>query len=278
MIYDYILSTGDSSISGCASEALGTNRFAELNKKMIQGGGHTYFDQALIKGEMEIMSALNGQTLFEEPPTTGQGINEIIYQIFTGDFFVKTGAADLIERSTIFYDSLTPTKATFDIFYNKITGASFIGTGMNGGYGIGNSLGSGVSGTFPTASFSEFDFFLNGQKIYSGMGVQENAFAGATTFVPNFVDGAGIVTSENASSFKATAYLKRDRINEVTGVFPDVFGSAFIDEQTNLYVNGVKQEPTSYLELYSGVTMVKDGVSAIISDFKSDTTSKNLQL
>ena len=276
MIYDYILSTGDSTISGCVSEALGTDRLGELNQRILNAGGNCYFNTNLISGEMGIMAALNGQTLFEEPPTTGQATNEIFYQIFTGDFFVKTGASDLIDRANIFYAGSTPEKAAYKIFYNKITGGSFAGTGMSAADEMGRSLRSGISGGYPSAAFGDFDFFVNGQKLYSGLGVEELAYG--DSWMPDFVNGQGFVTADNASSFKATAYLKTDRINEVTGGSPDVFGSGFVDGETNLYINGLKQEPTSYLELYSGVNTIKVGVSAIISGFKANTTSKSIQL
>ena len=276
MIYDYILSTGDSTISGCVSEDLGTDRLEWLNQRILNVGGRSYYDINLISGEMNIMAALNGQTLFEEPPTTGQTTNEILYQIFTGDFFTKTGAANLIDRSKIFYADSVPQKDTYRIFYNKITGGSFIGTGMGAADEMGKSLRSGISGGYPSAVFGNFDFFINGQKLYSGLGVQEAAYG--DSWMPDFVNGQGFITADNASSFKATAYLKTDRINEVTGVSPDVFGSGFVEGETNLYVNGIKQEPTSYLELYSGVNTIKTGVSAVVSNFKADTTSKSVKL
>ena len=276
MIYDYTLSTGDSTISGCVSERLGTDRTERLNLRLLNAGGHCYYDTNLITGEMSIMAALNGQTLFEQPPTTGQGPNGIFYQIFTGDFFIKTGAIDLIERSKIFFTPLAPKRDTYRIFYNKITGGSFVGTGMGSADEMGRSLRSGISGGYPSAVFGDFDFFINGQKLYSGLGVQEAPYG--DSWMPDFVNGQGFVTADNAASFKATAYLKTDRINEVTGVSPDVFGSPFIEGQTNLYVNGAREEPSSYLELYSGVNTIKSGASAVISAFKANTINKSIQL
>ena len=138
-------------------------------------------------------------------------------------------------------------------------------------------MGSGISGTFPSGSFGEFDFFINGQKVYSGLGVSGYMEGGMTTFIPNFVEG-GLVTSENEASFTATAYLKRDRTSEVTGVSPDVFGSSFIEKRTKLYVNGIEKPPSSYLELYSGVSSIEAGVSAKVGGFGPTTAYKNIQL
>jgi hypothetical protein len=109
------------------------------------------------------------------------------------------------------------------------------------------------------------------------MGVSGYMEGEMTTFIPNFVEG-GIVTAENEASFTATAYLKRDRTNEVTGVSPDVFGSRFIEKRTKLYVNGIEKPPSSYLELYSGVSSIETGVSAKVGRFGPTTAHKNLQL
>jgi|TARA_R110002020_G_scaffold158318_3_gene341475 hypothetical protein len=277
MIYDYIFGTGDESISGCDSANLGTNWINEINKTSPNGGEVFYFDASVVTGDEDMLLTLNGQTLFQEPPATGQATNEIIYQIKSGDYFVKTKGASLVEKSTLFFASNVPVKPTSNISYAKDSGKSFIGTGMNGGSGIGNSLGSGISGTFPSGSFDQFDFFLNGLKVNSGMGVSGYMEGEMTTFIPNFVEG-GIVTAENEASFTATAYLKRTRTSEVTGVSPDVFGSSFIEKRTKLYVNGIEKPPSSYLELYSGVSSIEAGVSAKVGRFGPTTAHKNLQL
>ena len=278
MIYDYILATGDESISGCDSADLGTNRINEINKTAPQGAGTFYFDSSMITGDRDTLVTLNGQRLFQEAPATGQATNQIVYKIFSGDYFTKANAVNLVEKATLFFVSDSFTKPASDVSYEKFSGKYFIGTGMMSGSGIGNSLGSGISGTYPTASFDDFHYFLNGVKVYSGVGVSGVMEAGATTFVPDFVDGQGLVTTENAASFKATAYTKRTRINEVTGVAPDVFGSSFIEKQTELYVNGVKEHPSCYLELYSGVSSIETGVSAKVGGFGPTTAYKNLQL
>ena len=279
MIYNYILSSGDATISGCDSADLGTNWINEINKNSPNGGTTFYFDSSLISGDEDMLLTLNGQTLFQEPPTTGQATNEIIYQIESGDYFTKTDVASSVEKSTLFFASNAPVKPTSNISYAKDSGKSFIGTGnSDDGHEIGRSLGSGISGTFPNASFGQFDFFLNGQKVYSGEGVQENTYGGDGSWTPNFVDGDGVVTPENEASFTATAYLKRDRTSEVTGISPDVFGSSFIEKRTKLYVNGIEKHPSSYLELYSGVSSIETGVSAVVGGFGAKTTYKKLQL
>ena len=201
--------------------------------------------------------------------------NEVVYQIFTGDFFIKKDSTDFIERSRLFFDSTTPTKATSKIFYDKFTGSFFAGTGSSShGHEMERSLASGISGTFPNASFNQFDYFLNGQKLYSGDGVQENTY-GASSWIPNFVDGQGVVTSENESSFKATAYWKTNRIQEITGAQPDVIGIPFIEGQTKFYINGIKEDSSCYLELYSGVNLIETGVGVALNRLTAANTTNH---
>ena len=48
--------------------------------------------------------------------------------------------------------------------------------------------------------------------------------------------------------------------------------------QTNFYLNGAKELDSIYLELYTGVTIIKTGVSAGLYDLGIDTHEVNLTL
>ena len=116
------------------------------------------------------------------------------------------------------------------------------------------------------------------QKVYTGRGV--SGTADPAGFIPNFNSGGGgVVSGANTTKFKAIAYLKRDKIKEVTGVQADVYGTKFIERQTNFYLNGVEERPSIYLELYTGVNIIKTGVQAIVNEsFGLNTTGLNLKL
>jgi len=62
-----------------------------------------------------------------------------------------------------------------------------------------------------------------------------------------------------------SAYRKRPKSNSITGISPDVFGSGFIEKRTNFYINGMLELQSSYLELYTGVTMIEKDKKALIS-------------
>ena len=277
MIYDYILSTGDATISGCSSSALGTDRFDEINLTAANAAGTFYFDNSVISGQ-QIMLSANGQTLFQEIPKTGHTQNKSIYNIFTGDLFIKTGDSDFFERGVLFFETGVSVKASSSVLYNKMTGYFFAGTGDQNGTGVGGCLGSGIRGKLPAATFEQFDYFLNGQKVYTGRGV--SGTADPAGFIPNFNSGGGgVVSGANTTKFKALAYLKRDKIDQITGEQADVYGAGFIEGQTKFYLNGVEELSSIYLELYTGVNIIKTGVGAIVDEsFGRNTTGLNLKL
>ena len=273
MIYDYILSTGNSTISGCINSGYSGFRGYSSNFQ-----NNFYYDRALITGEKQMQLSSNGQTLFEEIPTETAGPNDTIYQIFSGDFFLKTGAASELDRSKLFPDSDTPLKAGYAVKYEKYTGKSAVGLG-NAGATLGPALTSGISGISTSLDFENYEYFLNGQKVYSGVGVGVSAGVG-TQFMLNFnsTTYGGILTTANKANFKAFAFIKKDRIKEITGVQPDVYGTGFIENQTMFYLNGINELDSSYLELYTGVTIIKTGQSAVVTNFGTDATGVDLSL
>jgi hypothetical protein len=113
--------------------------------------------------------------------------------------------------------------------------------------------------------FNDMDYFLNGQKVYSGVGVGVKNGTVKTTVFDNDSVSNGVVTLTNKGNFKYAAYRKRPKSNSVTGVSPDVFGSEFVEKRTNFYINGMLELQSSYLELYTGVTMIEKDKKALIS-------------
>ena len=166
MIYNYIFSTGDPTISGCIQSGYKNQKEFSPNFQ-----DNFYYDPSLITGTKDMRLASNAQTFFEEIPTETAGTNETIYQIFSGDFFLKTGASDQLDRSKIFGDSLTPFKSNYKISYEKYTGKSAIGLGTAGA-NLGPALTSGISGISTSLDFDNYEYFLNGQKVYSGVGMR----------------------------------------------------------------------------------------------------------
>jgi hypothetical protein len=277
MIYDSVIFTGDATISGCSSLDLHTDNFLLLNKDVAGSQNIVYYDRRVSLEDRRFQLSLNGQTLTQEVPITGLAINEISYQINTGDFFIK---------SRIFFDQTTPANASDDISYNLVSGSGIIAATGD----FGETLKASIVNSVGSVSFSDCDYFLNGQKVYSGVGIGVSVGTEAN-FIPLF-GGAGseaqnvggVVTTNNKNKFKYSAYKKRFRSDSVTGVNPDVFGSGFIEKRTNYYINGVSELQSNYLELYTGVSIIKSGVNALISgsiegnEFTVETLVENIIL
>jgi hypothetical protein len=267
MIYDSVIFTGDATISGCSSLDLHTDNFLLLNKDVAGSQDIVYYDRRVSLEDRRFQLSLNGQTLTQEIPITGLAINEISYQINTGDFFIKDEESDPIDKSRIFFDQTTPANASDDISYNLVSGSGIIAATGD----LGETLKASIVNSVGSVSFSDCDYFLNGQKVYSGVGVGVSVGT-ESNFIPLF-GGAGseaqnvggVVTTNNKNKFKYSAYKKRFRSDSVTGVNPDVFGSGFIEKRTNYYINGVSELQSNYLELYTGVSIIKSGVNALIS-------------
>lgn len=269
MIYDSTIFTGDSTISGCSSIDLHTDNYSLLNKGVAGTQGDFYYDRNISLEDRRFQLSLNGQTLLQEDPIIEQAINEILYKINTGDFFIKNLEADPFQRSKLFFDDTTPENSFSEIFYNLVSGSGIIVATGDFGQSLKTSITNSVGTT--SITFNDCDYFLNGQKVYSGVGVGVSVGTEAN-FIPLFggagsesANVGGVVTSDNKNQFKYSAYKKRFRSDSVTGKNPDVFGSGFIEKRTNYYINGVSEFQSNYLELYTGVTIVRTGVSALIS-------------
>jgi hypothetical protein len=268
MIYDSTIFTGDSTISGCSSIDLHTDNYSLLNKGVAGTQGDFYYDRNISLEDRRFQLSLNGQTLLQEDPIIEQAINEILYKINTGDFFIKNLEADPFQRSKLFFDGTTPENSFSEISYNLVSGSGIIVA--TGDYG--QSLKDSIVNSVGSVIFTDCDYFLNGQKVYSGVGVGCSVATDGLSFIPLFggvgaeaANVGGIVTPYNKNEFKYTAYKKRFRSDSVTGQNPDIFGSGFIEKRTNYYINGVSEFQSNYLELYTGVTIVRTGVSALIS-------------
>jgi hypothetical protein len=266
MIYDSVLFTGAVTISGCSSSDLHTDNFLQLNRETAGSLSEFYYDRSVASGDNRLQLSLNSQTLVQEKPITGLAVNEISYQVNTGDFFVKGEEVDISERNKLFFDDTTPIKPTSEIFYNVVSGSGIMST-SEGDFGQSLKTSILVSLGATEASFNDFDYFLNGQKVYSGDGVGVS-LGTDNDFIPLFstaANVAGVVRADNKNEFKYSAYKKRFRSTSITGVFPDIHGSPFIEKRTNFYINGMSELQSNYLELFTGVTIIKSGTSALIS-------------
>ena len=262
MIYDSVISTGDTTISGCRLSEIGTDTYNITNLTPAGTANSYSYNRNISTGQLEIKLSVNSQTFLHEIPSTGETANEKVFQLTgAGQFFTKTEQDSSLERAKLNFVPSTLTRATDKLLYNIETGGIFAGTGD-----LGNSLKTGILAQYQDKFFTDFDYFLNGQKVYSGRGVALPAGVGGSSFKPSFrtVEGE-VVTNDNKNEFKYTAYKKRPRVISITGDSPDIYGEPFIEKRTNHYINGMEQPQSSYLELYTGVTIIESGISAMTS-------------
>jgi len=270
MIYDSVISTGTATISGCSSADLGTDILKNISVPAAGSKDEFFYDRVLVTGQRGIRLSVNGQTYLQEVPITGQALNEVSYQTNTGDFFIKGIESSIIQRSKLNFSKDVPMKSNYSLSYDVVTGGNFAATG-DLGQSLKNSI---VGGVGASAVFDSCDYFLNGQKVYSGAGIGVSAGTEGYDFIPVFGVGAtygGVVTATNKSNFTYTAYSKRVKSTSITGLNADVFSeTGFIEGRTSFYINGIEQAQNNYLELYTGVSIIKKDVTSLVFSGVSD--------
>jgi hypothetical protein len=98
---------------------------------------------------------------------------------------------------------------------------------------------------------SEYDIFFNGQKVYLS---------------DDLNDPTGILFG----------IPKSDNISEVISTYPDVYGTGFVENHVDLYLNGLEQETSSFLEIFTGVTLIETGVNTSLKLIQPTTETFSL--
>lgn len=261
MNFNYVLTTGDGSVTGNFLNFLEKNRKSSIvgyesyirpeYPFVVNQDGSLKFeasslDSNIVTGDHSSLLSLNSQTLLEgEEEVTDEG-GMLYYNLASGEYFVDTFSGqnvfhfipelDVTNEDIVNYDKrdfatgiLTHSTSTFD--YVAI-----------------DALRSKVDSIYSNAStevilFDNYDVFLNGQKLklyeYPDNTVTGNLFA-----IP-----------------------KKDRIYEVYSDEPDLFGSGFIEGHCDLYLNGMEQITDDILELHTGVhKMIRTGIQVFIDN------------
>ena len=260
MNFNYILSTGDSSITGSSYSLFNSNQNAfEQNDYssnryfMLDGDGNVkdnlfYFDSEIIQGGFTSLLFLNSQALAEGGFEITTGRNKYYYNITgSGNY-----ALDLENsENKIIFDADVPTSNSSIIHYSKRDFSEpFIQekTGVSVGSWDDSLSDLLISiDAVDETSVSEFEekylLFFNGQKMVD---FYQNSDLDSTT-------GA------------LFAVPKKENTNDIYGSTVDLYGSGFVEGQVDFYLNGMNQDPEDYLQLYTGISMIETGVSSSIS-------------
>lgn len=255
MNYNYVLSTGDSSISGSLYNLLSRNRVANFD------GNNFLYDSDLITGRHSMLASLNSQTLFEESPEIYSGANNTYYSINTGNFYLKK--ENLFDSSKLFLDESLLISTEDILFYDhreEQSGFAIFKTGdaLDSWNENISGLVDVVEQEFPAIStnnllFQNFDIFINGQKIHD----------------------TGSVSDLDVVTGLLFAIPKKSNISESTLQVADLYGAKFIEKQVDYYINGMEQSNINFLELYTGVYKIEQHNSSV-SLFNLESTTYTL--
>ncbi len=251
MIFDFTLKTGNSTLSGSMSSNYDNNYSANFS-----------YDGFLIPildrtGTHDIIASLNSQTIVEVTPSYTSTQFQNIYS-GNGDYYFVTGdsLSKIYFLGDLDINNLQEKNLFFDL---RPTLQAAIGTGITSG-GMQNSLMQDIKikMTGYTGDLNQLNFFLNGQKIYSGDSY-------------SIINNTGFQYKQTITG-KIFAIPKKEKSHQLTGLNYDLYGYKFIENDSNLYINGMEEQKNNWIEINTGVKNIVTGLSAkIIEKFNVST-------
>lgn len=250
MIINHIFTTGlNSSLTGSSGNSLEYNLSSDYYDGSFFVNGRT--------GLNNIIASLNGLTLLERT-SSGFSTPYGFEYSGSGDVFSKTG----VSYAQVFINdsgvaNYSEKKIIFDIRSEVECPMGVGSTGL-----MQSGLMSDISGKLPAYTGSNLiylDYFLNGQKIYSGLN------SGIGSYL---ISGNSFLYLENITG-KLFAMPKKTGINDITGSLYDIDSSSnpFIEGNSNLYINGAECPSECWMESNIRVTgMVEPSLQARISN------------
>lgn len=236
----------------------------ELNIAPMFGGGLT-LSSDLLSGVNSTHLSVNGQS-FAEQSATEEFVGPFINYQNSGDYYFKHNSTfRMVSWAQNLESTLLP-KSSF-LYHVKESSVEIpIGSGSTVAE-IQSGLNASIVSKFPekysASGLDSFEYFLNGQKIYSGSGFYELSDSG---FLYN-----GDITG------KIFAMPKRSGVVSSTGVVSDRSGQNFIESSVLSYHNGVAVGKNMWLELDESVNILQLGYSAKITENPiGGSTSVNL--
>lgn len=259
MNFNYILSTGDATITGSPLGFLERNRKSSIvDYQMIVSRGYPFalnedgskrleafaLDFEVVTGDHSSLLSFNSQTLLEGEEEVNHGQRFSYYSLSSGEYLVDT-----VSGSDVFHFCKELNVTDEDIInYDKRDFATGILTYSTSDFdylaidALRSKVDSAYSNAETEASlFDNYDVFLNGQKLklyeYPNYTVTGNLFA-----IP-----------------------KKNLVSETYSDEPDLFGSGFMEYQLDFYLNGMEQNLDDILQLSTGVSkMVETGIEVFV--------------
>lgn len=265
MRYNYIISTGNSTITGSQLDISSRNQqaysaggvFEKTHFRQAEDGSNKNYpfslDTNIITGNGVSLISLNSQTMLEATGITIESVGRRSYYIQAdddlGDYIIDFNNGE----GEIMFDPVLNLDQKDFIYYDKRDFATGISISHEGGdinffpFGVltVDELRVKVNAAYSNAAtqqdfFENYDVFLNGQKL------EESDYPDATV---------------TGSLF---AIPKKDRIIEIYSNEPDVFGSGFVENHVDFYINGMEQTTEDFLQIYTGVYMIEAGIDSSV--------------
>ncbi len=235
MNINFELNTGSSTLSGCRSLSRISNYYASTTEQTI------YFNNT-ITGDNSTKLSLNSQTLTEGPLEIVDLAFEDLY-LSSGDYYLLPNTNKVASITNDL--TLNEIEGDITILYEsrpQASGAIFIFS--NSGE-VNTGLKNQINLNLPTYTnnLSALDFFLNGQKIYSG---ESYTITGAN-------NGFSYLSNVTGKIF---AIPKYSNLLNITGESGQVYATEFIENNNAIYLNGMEQASISWLEINTGVNMI----------------------
>lgn len=269
MNFNYVLTTGDGSVTGNSLNFLEKNRKSNVVDYLsyittqfpfiVNQDGSLRFEASsldlnVVSGDHSSLLSFNSQTLLEgEEEVTEEG-GQLYYNLVSGEYFVDT-----VSGQDVFHFCPELDVSNEDIVnYDKRDFATGILIYSTTNVLDHETLRIKVNSAYSNAATEQdfwrnYDVFLNGQKIK----YTEDSVAEFT----------GVETPPNGTTGNLFAIPKKDRINEVYSDEPDILGSGFIEGHCDLYLNGMEQISDDILELNTGVhKMIETGIQVFIDN------------
>lgn len=261
MIFDFSFKTGENFL-----QAYSPNH--DTNIVAAYGGGLS-LSSTLISGINQSRLSANGQTLAEQTAVIGDPDVIPPYYANSGDYYFRTGTTF---RSVSFNENLNvDSLGAYSFIYDKKEDNTEIpvGTGVSSSErsDVLNSQFAARFGSFvgDFNSMDSFSYFINGQKIYSGIsGSYHITGVGAEVEILDDISGKVFAIPDNSG------------VKNVTGAFADIYGDEFVEKTVFCYLNGLRLHPDNWIELHTGVTLVGTGLQSIIFDNAVGSTGISL--
>lgn len=271
MTYNYVIATGDTTVSGSQLDIAGKNQFPSFGEDpfnakyfRLDGNGEKkdypfLFDIDVITGSGVSLISFNSQTMFEVTGFTISQSNNENYYIqaaddlgnYILDFDNSAGkimfdpVLNLSNKDVIYYD-----KKDFSSPFFEVKTSTSVGSWNTELDNIHAAIDAGPISSSKAELEENYFLFFNGQKLKD--------------FTSN--------TELDSVTGVLFAIQKQDKTDEITGV-EDSYGPKFIENHVDFYINGMEQTPEDFLQIYTGVYMIESGVDSSVSLANKQTLS-----